>query len=149
MFYLFSVLYFCHKLLFPLTLQHSPVLNQELSDIFNELWRLDVNRWTPGIDYIISIQVKTSFLTFSIEICFHNGISLWNQGRAGYVSQGSHVVQDHASLPLFSNVTEAKLLNTTTLSRKSVTCNNFNHLICIYFCLLKSYSVSRLHQTSR
>lgn len=76
MFYLFSVLYFCHKLLFPLTLQHSPVLNQELSDIFNELWRLDVNRWTPGIDYIISIQVKTSFLTFSIEICFHNGISL-------------------------------------------------------------------------
>lgn len=40
------------------TLQSRPVLNQELSNIFNELWRLDVNRWTPGIDYIISIQVR-------------------------------------------------------------------------------------------
>ncbi|XP_070828670.1 uridylate-specific endoribonuclease C [Chaetodon trifascialis] len=71
-----------------------PAVNQELSNIFNELWRLDVNRMTPGIDYTISVQ-----------------------GRAGYVNQGSHVVQDHASQPLFSNVNESKLMNTTTLSR--------------------------------
>uniref|UniRef100_A0A3Q3X385 Uridylate-specific endoribonuclease n=1 Tax=Mola mola TaxID=94237 RepID=A0A3Q3X385_MOLML len=71
-----------------------PAVNQELSNIFNELWRLDVNRWTPGIDYTISVQ-----------------------GRAGYVSQGSHVVQDRASQPLFSNINENKLSNTTTLSR--------------------------------
>ncbi|XP_076589506.1 uridylate-specific endoribonuclease C [Chaetodon auriga] len=71
-----------------------PAVNQELSNIFNELWRLDVNRMTPGIDYTISVQ-----------------------GRAGYVNQGSHVVQDHASQPLFSNVNDNKLVNTTTLSR--------------------------------
>lgn len=53
-----------------------------------------MNRMTPGIDYTISVQ-----------------------GRAGYVNQGSHVVQDHASQPLFSNVNESKLMNTTTLSR--------------------------------
>lgn len=34
-----------------------PAVNQELSNIFNELWRLDVNRMTPGIDYTISVQV--------------------------------------------------------------------------------------------
>ncbi|XP_023151751.1 uridylate-specific endoribonuclease C [Amphiprion ocellaris] len=71
-----------------------PPVNQELSNIFNELWRLDVNRMTPGIDYTISVQ-----------------------DRAGFVSQGSHVVHDHASQPLFSNVNENKLSNTTTFSR--------------------------------
>ncbi|KAM7396539.1 hypothetical protein PAMP_019572 [Pampus punctatissimus] len=71
-----------------------PAINQELSNIFNELWRLDVNRMKPGIDYTLSVQ-----------------------GRAGFVSQGSHVVQDHASRPLFSNVNENKLRNTTTISR--------------------------------
>ncbi|XP_023262495.1 poly(U)-specific endoribonuclease-C-like [Seriola lalandi dorsalis] len=71
-----------------------PALNQELSNLFNELWRLDVNRMTPGTDYTISVQ-----------------------GRASFVSQGSHVVQDHATLPLFSNVNENKLKTTTTTSR--------------------------------
>ncbi|XP_029697369.1 uridylate-specific endoribonuclease C isoform X2 [Takifugu rubripes] len=79
-----------------------PVINQELSNIFNELWRLDVNRWTPGIDYTISVQA-----------------------RAGYVNQGSHVVRDHASLPLFSNVTEDKFLNVTTLSRFTKLLDNY------------------------
>ncbi|XP_034444573.1 poly(U)-specific endoribonuclease-C [Hippoglossus hippoglossus] len=70
-----------------------PAVNQELSTLFNELWRLDVNRLTPGIDYTVSVQ-----------------------GRANYVSQGSHVVQDRASQPLFSNVNEIKLNNITTTS---------------------------------
>ncbi|GAA6217646.1 poly(U)-specific endoribonuclease-C-like [Lates japonicus] len=70
-----------------------PAVNQELSSLFNELWRLDVNRMSPVIDYTISVQ-----------------------GRASFVSQGSHVVQDHASQPLFSNVNENKLKNTTTTS---------------------------------
>lgn len=61
--------------------------------MFNELWRLDVNRMKPGTDYTISVQ-----------------------GQAGFVSQGSHVVQDHASQPLFSNVSESKLRNITTFS---------------------------------
>ncbi|XP_042352027.1 LOW QUALITY PROTEIN: poly(U)-specific endoribonuclease-C [Plectropomus leopardus] len=71
-----------------------PAVNQELSNLFNELWRLDVNRLTPAVDYTISVQ-----------------------GRAGFVNQGSHVVPDHASLPLFSNVNENKLKNITTVSR--------------------------------
>ncbi|KAM6936908.1 uridylate-specific endoribonuclease C [Xenentodon cancila] len=48
----------------------------------------------PGIDYAISVQ-----------------------GRAGFVNQGSHVVPDYASQPLFSNVNENKMQNTTTFSR--------------------------------
>lgn len=52
-----------------------------------------MNRMTPGTDYTISVQ-----------------------GRAGYVSQGNHNVRDHASQPLFSNVNEIKLQNTTTFS---------------------------------
>nr|XP_046251198.1 uridylate-specific endoribonuclease C [Scatophagus argus] len=71
-----------------------PAVNQELSNIFNELWSLDVNRLTPGIDYTISVQ-----------------------GRASFVNQGTHVVRDHASQPLFSNVNEDKLKNTTSFSR--------------------------------
>ncbi|KAM4552915.1 uridylate-specific endoribonuclease C [Fundulus diaphanus] len=68
-----------------------PAVNQELSNLFNELWSLDVNRMTPGVDYTVSVQ-----------------------DRAGFVNQGSHVVLDHASLPLFSNVNENKLRNITT-----------------------------------
>lgn len=52
---------------------------------------------------------------------FYQDLVLWDlifQGRAGYVSQGSSVAQDHAQLPLFSNISESKLRNTTTLSRK-------------------------------
>ncbi|KAM9753192.1 uridylate-specific endoribonuclease C isoform 1-T1 [Menidia menidia] len=71
-----------------------PAVNQELSDLFNELWRLDGNRMKPGTDYTLSVQ-----------------------GRAGFVSQGSHVVRDHASQPLFSSVDEVKLRNATTFSR--------------------------------
>ncbi|XP_029289214.1 uridylate-specific endoribonuclease C [Cottoperca gobio] len=71
-----------------------PAVNQELSNIFNELWTLDVNRMTPATDYTISVQ-----------------------GRAGFVNQGSHVVPDRASQPLFSNVDENKLKNITTFAR--------------------------------
>ncbi|XP_054632347.1 uridylate-specific endoribonuclease C [Dunckerocampus dactyliophorus] len=77
-------------------------VNQELSSLFNELWILDVNRMTPGVDYNISVQ-----------------------GRAGYVSQGTHVVHDHASLPLFSNVNENKMRNTTTISRLMKLLDNY------------------------
>lgn len=38
---------------------HRPAVNQELSNLFNELWRLDVNRMTPGTDYTISVQVRS------------------------------------------------------------------------------------------
>jgi len=71
-----------------------PVLNQELSNIFNELWRMDVNRMKPGTDYTISVQ-----------------------GKAGFINQGSHNARDHASQPLFSNVNENKLATITTYSR--------------------------------
>lgn len=71
-----------------------PAVNQELSSIFNELWRLDVNRMTPGTDYTISVQ-----------------------GKAGFVNQGSHVARDRASRPLFSNVNDTKLNLITTYSR--------------------------------
>uniref|UniRef100_A0A3P9MPL5 Uridylate-specific endoribonuclease n=1 Tax=Oryzias latipes TaxID=8090 RepID=A0A3P9MPL5_ORYLA len=66
-------------------------VNQELSNIFNELWRLDLNRMTPGIDYNISVQNK-----------------------AGFVTQGSTVVRDQAPQPLFSSVDEDKMKRTTT-----------------------------------
>ncbi|XP_051726282.1 uridylate-specific endoribonuclease C [Ctenopharyngodon idella] len=72
----------------------SQTVNQELSNIFNELWKLDVNRLKPGTDYNITLQ-----------------------GKAGYIPQGSTSAVDHASSPLFSSVDEAKLNNITTYAR--------------------------------
>ncbi|XP_056621498.1 uridylate-specific endoribonuclease C [Triplophysa dalaica] len=72
----------------------SQTVNQELSDIFNELWKLDVNRMEAGSDYNISLQ-----------------------GKAGYIAQGSRSAVDHASSPLFSLVDETKLSSITTYAR--------------------------------
>lgn len=74
-------------------LHASRLVNQELSTLFNEMWRLDTNRMSPGADYTLSVQ-----------------------GRAGFVNQGSQVVPDHAAFPLFSNVNETKLQTITTYS---------------------------------
>ncbi|XP_061879247.1 uridylate-specific endoribonuclease C-like isoform X2 [Entelurus aequoreus] len=67
--------------------------NQELSEVLNELWHLDVNRLKPGTDYIISPQ-----------------------GRAGYVAQGSNYARDRARAPLFTYVNEDKLRSIKTYS---------------------------------
>ncbi|XP_061775515.1 uridylate-specific endoribonuclease C-like [Nerophis ophidion] len=67
--------------------------NQELSEVLNDLWHLDVNRLKPGTDYIISPQ-----------------------GRAGYVAQGSNYARDRARAPLFTYVNEDKLRSIKTYS---------------------------------
>ncbi|XP_007250602.2 uridylate-specific endoribonuclease C [Astyanax mexicanus] len=72
----------------------SQTVNQDLSDIFNELWKLDVNRMKPGTDYRISLQ-----------------------GKAGYIPSGSTTATDHASAPLFSYVDMDKLNTITTYTR--------------------------------
>uniref|UniRef100_A0A3B4AJT8 Uridylate-specific endoribonuclease n=1 Tax=Periophthalmus magnuspinnatus TaxID=409849 RepID=A0A3B4AJT8_9GOBI len=77
-------------------------LNQELSNLFNEFWRLDTHRMTPGVDYTHSLS-----------------------GRAGFVNQGSAVVPDHAALPLFSNVNETKFQTITTYARLIRLLDNF------------------------
>uniref|UniRef100_A0A8C6SJP9 Uridylate-specific endoribonuclease n=1 Tax=Neogobius melanostomus TaxID=47308 RepID=A0A8C6SJP9_9GOBI len=79
-----------------------PALNQELSTFFNELWRLDTNRMSPGVDYTLSVQ-----------------------GRAGFVNPGSQVVTDHAALPLFTSVNETKLRSITTVSRLITLLDNY------------------------
>ncbi|XP_030633133.1 poly(U)-specific endoribonuclease-C [Chanos chanos] len=61
-------------------------INQELSDVLNQMWKVDVNRLKPGKDYTISLQ-----------------------GKAGYVAQGSNYARDRARSPLFSYVNEEKL----------------------------------------
>ncbi|XP_018610451.1 poly(U)-specific endoribonuclease-C-like isoform X2 [Scleropages formosus] len=68
-------------------------LYARLSDILNELWKLDKNRLRPGTDYNISLQ-----------------------GKAGYVASGSNVARDYASAPLFSYVNEEKLRSIKTFS---------------------------------
>ncbi|XP_029930457.1 poly(U)-specific endoribonuclease-C-like isoform X1 [Myripristis murdjan] len=70
---------------------HMQGVNQELSEVLNQLWRLDTNRLKPGTDYRISLQ-----------------------GRAGYVAQGSHHARDRARAPLFSYVNEDKLKSIET-----------------------------------
>ncbi|KAG7272217.1 hypothetical protein CRUP_035744 [Coryphaenoides rupestris] len=65
--------------------------NQELSEVFNQLWRLDTNRLQPGKDYIIDPQ-----------------------GKAGYVARGSNYAQDRARASLFSYVNEEKLQSIDT-----------------------------------
>ncbi|XP_056149268.1 poly(U)-specific endoribonuclease-C-like [Lampris incognitus] len=66
-------------------------VNQELSEVLNELWRLDANRLKPGTDYTISPQ-----------------------GRAGYVAHGSNYASDRARAPLFTYVNEDKLKSIKT-----------------------------------
>lgn len=69
-------------------------VDQELSNIMNELWRLDANRLRPGTDYNITLQ-----------------------GKAGYVAQGTNTARDYASAPLFSYVDENKLKSIKTYSK--------------------------------
>ncbi|PWS21745.1 hypothetical protein DKP78_21985, partial [Enterococcus faecium] len=71
----------------------SQTVDQELSNILNELWNLDTNRLSPGTDYTIDLQ-----------------------GKAGYVTQGSTYARDYAVRPLFSKVDEDKLNSITTFS---------------------------------
>ncbi|XP_051544022.1 uridylate-specific endoribonuclease C-like [Myxocyprinus asiaticus] len=66
-------------------------VNKELSDVLNELWRLDVNRMKPGVDYKINLQ-----------------------GKAGFVSGGRNNARDSARVPLFSYVNEDKLKSIDT-----------------------------------
>ncbi|XP_051886673.1 uridylate-specific endoribonuclease C isoform X1 [Pristis pectinata] len=62
------------------------VMNHDLSKILNELWKADVNRLLPGVDYQISVQ-----------------------GKASYVAAGSNNARDCARRPLFSYVNEERL----------------------------------------
>ncbi|XP_069084746.1 poly(U)-specific endoribonuclease-A-like isoform X1 [Pleurodeles waltl] len=68
-------------------------LNHELSKLFNKLWDADVNRFTPGKDYRISLQ-----------------------GKAGYVPTGTNNAKDSASHPLFLYVNEERLHNVKTFA---------------------------------
>ncbi|XP_063074099.1 poly(U)-specific endoribonuclease-C-like isoform X2 [Engraulis encrasicolus] len=61
-------------------------VNEEISAVLNELWKLDTNRLKPGKDYIIALQ-----------------------GRAGYVAHGSNQARDRARAPLFEYVDDNKL----------------------------------------
>ncbi|XP_060779738.1 uridylate-specific endoribonuclease C [Neoarius graeffei] len=81
-------------------------VNQELSNIFDELWKLDVNRFTPGIDYNISLQ-----------------------GRAGFIPKGREFAVDHASSPLFSYVDENKLKSITTYTSFMKLLDNYERSI--------------------
>lgn len=69
-------------------------INQELSDVLNELWKLDVNRMKAGKDYKINLQ-----------------------GKAGFVAEGSNNARDSARAPLFSYVDEKKLKSVDTYAR--------------------------------
>ncbi|XP_026885666.2 poly(U)-specific endoribonuclease-C [Electrophorus electricus] len=80
--------------LFAYTDASSQTVNQELSDVFNQLWKLDVNRFKAGTDYRLSPQ-----------------------GKAGYIASGSTFATDHAMAPLFSYVNENKLSSTLTYAR--------------------------------
>ncbi|KAA0720904.1 Poly(U)-specific endoribonuclease-C [Triplophysa tibetana] len=66
-------------------------INKELSNVMNEMWKLDVNRMRPGIDYKINLQ-----------------------GKAGFVSEGSNHARDSARAPLFSYVNDDKLKSMDT-----------------------------------
>ncbi|XP_048862208.1 uridylate-specific endoribonuclease C-like [Brienomyrus brachyistius] len=77
-------------------------VNQDLSNLLDELWKLDVNRLKPGRDYRLRLQ-----------------------GKAGYVAQGSNAARDSAKLPLFSFVNEVKL-------RSIKTYNSFMNLLDNY-----------------
>ncbi|XP_069484594.1 poly(U)-specific endoribonuclease-like [Ambystoma mexicanum] len=68
-------------------------LNHELSKLFNGLWDADVNRFTPGKDYRISLQ-----------------------GKAGYVPSRNNNAKDSAPQPLFLYVDEERLRSVKTFA---------------------------------
>ncbi|KAM6990058.1 uridylate-specific endoribonuclease C-like [Tautogolabrus adspersus] len=72
-------------------MSRSQKADRELTEVLNQLWSLDTNRFKPGSDYIINLQ-----------------------GRAGYVAQGSNYARDKARAPLFSYVNEEKLKSIET-----------------------------------
>ncbi|KAK3517767.1 hypothetical protein QTP70_018340 [Hemibagrus guttatus] len=69
----------------------SVAIDQELSAILTELWKLDVNRVKPGTDYAINLQEK-----------------------ADYVASGRNHTRDKANAPLFTYVNENKLKSIAT-----------------------------------
>uniref|UniRef100_A0A3Q2QFF0 Uridylate-specific endoribonuclease n=1 Tax=Fundulus heteroclitus TaxID=8078 RepID=A0A3Q2QFF0_FUNHE len=66
-FVLFSLVFFLVRFF-----SNRPAVNQELSNLFNELWRLDANRMTPGVDYTVSVQVRIqrSLQLAHLVLCF-------------------------------------------------------------------------------
>ncbi|XP_053506587.1 uridylate-specific endoribonuclease C-like [Ictalurus furcatus] len=68
-----------------------PAVDQELSAILNELWKLDVNCVKPGKDYTINLQ-----------------------SEADYVACGKNHARDKANAPLFTYVNEDKLKSIAT-----------------------------------
>ncbi|XP_062861924.1 poly(U)-specific endoribonuclease-C-like [Trichomycterus rosablanca] len=79
-----------------------PTVDNELSAILNELWKLDVNRLKPGIDYAINLQ-----------------------GKADYVAKGNNSAKDKASTPLFTFVNEDKLKSIPTYNCFMNLLNNY------------------------
>uniref|UniRef100_A0A3B1J395 Uridylate-specific endoribonuclease n=1 Tax=Astyanax mexicanus TaxID=7994 RepID=A0A3B1J395_ASTMX len=75
-------------------MERGSAVDQELSAVLNELWKLDVNRLKPGKDYTINLQ-----------------------GKADYVAQGSNRANDKANAPLFTYVNEGKLKSIPTYAR--------------------------------
>ncbi|XP_072529183.1 uridylate-specific endoribonuclease C [Salminus brasiliensis] len=75
-------------------MEKGSAVDQELSAILNELWKLDVNRLKPGKDYTINLQ-----------------------GKADFVAQGSNRANDKANAPLFSYVNEDKFKSIATYAR--------------------------------
>ncbi|NXU72561.1 ENDUA protein, partial [Oreotrochilus melanogaster] len=67
--------------------------NHELSELFNKMWDMDVNRLTPGKDYTIDLQ-----------------------GKASAVHPGDSAVQDRAARHLFHNVNEEHLKSIKTFA---------------------------------
>lgn len=74
------------------------------------------------------------------------GFFFFFQGRAGYVNQGSNAAQDHAQLPLFSNISDSKLRNTTTFSRKRQLNTSLNTSLSKK--INRAFFACRIHQTA-
>ncbi|NXG20930.1 ENDOU endoribonuclease, partial [Grallaria varia] len=68
-------------------------LNHELSNLFSEMWDVDVHRLMPGRDYTIDVQ-----------------------GKAGPAQPGDSAVQDNAARHLFHNVNEELLSSIKTFA---------------------------------
>lgn len=57
------------------------------------------------------LQLQHADVSLCMCMCF-------NQGRAGYVAQGSNYARDRARAPLFTHVNEDKLKSIETYARK-------------------------------
>lgn len=88
-------------------------MNEEISALLNELWKLDTNRLRPGKDYIISTQVQAFFsgcVCVRVFVCVYVCVPYVRECACG-----GTLVPATSTLAVVYNLSKSKSLNVLRL----------------------------------